>query len=523
MSDPAPASRPAPRLRSIRALRQWLQGSRWRVVFFFGGCLLTLGVLAIAEENWRAERAWNRCRQTLAAAGEKLTLADFKPQPLPPEQNFAATPLLAPPPAARLTNAAPPPFLIDIALGTAPTAQPGPTLGNWRAARRTDLQVWAEAYRSRTNLPAGTDSAAAAVLATLARFEPEFAELRAASLRPYAQFPWTWNQPDQLAPHFQAAKAITQALALHAIAGLAEGRTDAALADVTVSLKLDQALRNEPVMLAYMVRVALLQVTLLPVWEGLAEHRWSDAQLQTFQRQFGQLDLLADLVQTRRGERGLANTLTEQMLTSPPAPAPGGEPATVRAVARDLGFGPRALLRQNQIHINELFQLAIDALQTAASGHEGHRPPNLVAFQARAQSLRTQHPYRALAGLLGPALQSVIEKGIQAQASLDLAVVACALERHRLAHGTYPAQLPALVPDYLARLPLDLADGQPLRYRRDPDGQFVLYSLGLNGQDDGGRVEMISATHNPDPHQGDWVWRYPPTAPASVPPSGHQP
>ena len=29
-------------------------------------------------------------------------------------------------------------------------------------------------------------------------------------------------------------------------------------------------------------------------------------------------------------------------------------------------------------------------------------------------------------------------------------------------------------------------DGQPLRYRRNADGTFLLYSIGENGKDDGG-------------------------------------
>ncbi len=501
----ATASQRAPRPSPFLRLRHWLRGGTWRVVFFTGGCLLTLGVLFIAEENWRAEGAWNRCHTALEARGEKLTLADFAPPPLPAEQNFAATPLLA----ALFTKPTAPAFPITLMLDDAATNSPGTALGSWRVARRTDLTAWANAYRSHTP-SASNVSPGAVVLTALTRFEPQFAELRAASQRPGAQFPWTWDNPDQLAPHFAAAKAITQTLALHASAALAEGRADAALADLTLSLKLDQALRNEPIMLAYLVRASVLQLTLLPVWEGLADHRWSDTQLQEIQQRFSQLNFLADLAQTLRGERGLANSQTEQMIAGPRSSARGDETVNVRSAARSLGFGPHALLRQNQIHINQLFQLAIDPIQAAASNSQGQRPPDLTNFQDQAKSLRTQHPYRVLAGMLVPALQSVIEKGLQAQVSLDLALVACALERHRLAQGTYPARLELLVPAYLPRLPVDLTDGQPLRYQCGPEGKFVLYSVGLNRIDDGGRVELSPETQNPNPHQGDWVWRYPP-------------
>jgi hypothetical protein len=504
MSDPVPAASPAPRLAPLKRLRHWLSGGTWRVVFFTAGCLFTLGIALLAEENWRAEAAWNRCRQTLADRSEKLALADFVPPPVPPEQNFAATPLLA----ALFTKPTAPAFPITLAPDASATNPPGATLGSWRAIRRTDLAAWAAAYR-RHIASASNASPGTVVLTALDRFAHQFAELRVASQRPQAQFPWTWDDPGQLAPHFSAVKTITQALALHAVAALAEGRPDDARADFTLSLKLDQALRNEPIMLAYLVRISVLQLTLLPVWEGLAEHRWSDPQLQEIQRQLGQLNLATDFAQTLRGERGLANFLTERALASPRSQPGNSEAVNVRAAARDFGFGPRALLRQNQIHINELLQLAIDAFQRATSDPANHQLPDLRAFQSRANSLRTQNPYRVLAGTLVPVIQSAIEKQLQAAVSLDLAVTACALERHRLAHGTYPARLELLVPAFLPRLPVDMADGQPIRYRCEADGQFVLYSVGLNGTDDGGRVELSPETRNPDPRQGDWVWCYP--------------
>jgi hypothetical protein len=68
----------------------------------------------------------------------------------------------------------------------------------------------------------------------------------------------------------------------------------------------------------------------------------------------------------------------------------------------------------------------------------------------------------------------------------QLAVTALALARHHLAVGSYPDRLEDLVPRFLAAVPMDPVDGRALRYRRE-DPQFPrLYSVGLNGKDDGG-------------------------------------
>ena len=107
------------------------------------------------------------------------------------------------------------------------------------------------------------------------------------------------------------------------------------------------------------------------------------------------------------------------------------------------------------------------------------------------------------------------------QTAVDEARVACALERYRLANGHFPEILNALVPQYLKELPQDIMDGQPLRYRRTEDGQFVLYSVGSDGVDNGGQLVARRRNWRGEPEPmwrsgpGDWVWRYPATASVS--------
>jgi hypothetical protein len=102
------------------------------------------------------------------------------------------------------------------------------------------------------------------------------------------------------------------------------------------------------------------------------------------------------------------------------------------------------------------------------------------------------------------------QQAAHAQSEVDMAMLACALERYRLAHSEYPDDLQALVPRFGTVLPHDVINGQPLKYRRTADGRFVLYSVGWNEKDDGGLV--ASAKGHPDRQdilQGDWVWEYP--------------
>jgi hypothetical protein len=68
-------------------------------------------------------------------------------------------------------------------------------------------------------------------------------------------------------------------------------------------------------------------------------------------------------------------------------------------------------------------------------------------------------------------------------------LIAClATERFRRARGFWPEKLTDLVPTMLSAVPIDPYDGQPLRYRRSPDGVLV-YSVGPDGEDNGGNVK----------------------------------
>jgi hypothetical protein len=134
--------------------------------------------------------------------------------------------------------------------------------------------------------------------------------------------------------------------------------------------------------------------------------------------------------------------------------------------------------------------------------------PTLVQqSQAAIERLRPR-PYDALSQLLLPGVAGCSEKFARAQTTVDLARVACALERYRLANGQFPETLEGLTPKFIDKLPRDVIDGQPLKYQRTDDGQFVLYSVGWNQADEGGRIALTKAG-NFDANKGDWVWRYP--------------
>jgi hypothetical protein len=91
-----------------------------------------------------------------------------------------------------------------------------------------------------------------------------------------------------------------------------------------------------------------------------------------------------------------------------------------------------------------------------------------------------------MTSVMTPAFIKVLDandRTTQNDANLKVAV---ALERYERDHGRYPDKLDALAPKYLAEVPGDLFSGKALVYRPMPKG-YLLYSVGVNGRDEGGR------------------------------------
>jgi hypothetical protein len=73
-------------------------------------------------------------------------------------------------------------------------------------------------------------------------------------------------------------------------------------------------------------------------------------------------------------------------------------------------------------------------------------------------------------------------------ATRRLLMLELALRQYQLETSAWPDGLESLVPNYVSRMPVDPYDAQrgALRYARTSDG-YLLYSVGYDGDDDGGR------------------------------------
>ncbi|MHC4403624.1 MAG: hypothetical protein ACYTG0_28540 [Planctomycetota bacterium] len=85
-----------------------------------------------------------------------------------------------------------------------------------------------------------------------------------------------------------------------------------------------------------------------------------------------------------------------------------------------------------------------------------------------------------------PSLAAILDADDRDAVWLLLSRTALALAAYRADEGEYPDEIEVLCQKYLAEVPHDLFAGAPFRYQKQGSG-YLLYSVGLNGKDDGGR------------------------------------
>lgn len=504
---------------------RWLFRGRNFVRFIFAvACFVTLAALAYAVENWRGKRAWDHHRRLWESKGEKFAIADLQPAQVPAEKNFALTPLLAPVLEFTRTPEGAASWKDTNALarleGLSAMLPPGRdkhdklVLGNVEKNTFADLQSWAEFYRGNTNYPQapGPVSPAEEVLVALAKFDPELKELHeVATSRPYARFPLEYEYEPTwgiLLPHLARIKALVTLVHVRATAELAAGKSEAAMADLKLGSRLSDSIREEPILISHLVRIATLSLNLQTVREGLARHAWTEAQLSEIQSSLASVNLLAEYGHAMRGERAFAvngfDYLRRLGFWQNPANTLGDSPGLP-----PLNFFPRGWYYQNMVTLSDMHQ----RFTLPAVDPEARRVyPEISEAGSAALSDMPATPYSLLAKTFLPALEKAVLRSARMQVSIDAATVACALERYRLAKGQLPESLDVLVPTFIAKVPNDVIDGKPLRWNRQADGGYVLYSIGWNREDDAGQPGWDKDSKEPrvDLSTGDWAWQMPP-------------
>lgn len=480
---------------------KWFRRIFRKLLILFVLVVLVLSVAGL-EENWRGLHDWEAYVRDQKARHKIMDLRDMAPSHVPDDQNFAMTPLLAPIYKDGKENDDYAEMLKRRFKLNLENNKKKPGTGDMAIGKPLDVVAW-------------QDYLGADPLEWLKQFDPELREITEASRRPYCRFPLDYSLGVEIqSKHFDPLQALTSLFQLRACAELRAGQNDAAWEDARTMLRIANHIGSQQMIIPMLVKITLWQKAMQVVWEGIAARAWTEPQLAALQDDLAGVDFLADLDKAFHSDRAAFNTTFANMFAKPQNPQPDDTVGQMQKVTPN-GLFYRNVLNLNLYYDNYLFKIA------DVPAHRVNRNIS-EALEKDMEGLHTQHflgirifnPYKVLAAIAMPVMTALESKNALSQMRSEEAVVACALERHRLANGHYPASLQDLIPQFLKKVPLDVVDGQPLHYRLNADGSYLLYTDGWNGKDDGGTVVLRNDdSKKVDIREGDWVWQFKPANP----------
>ncbi|MHC4713268.1 MAG: hypothetical protein ACYTAN_08375 [Planctomycetota bacterium] len=319
-----------------------------------------------------------------------------------------------------------------------------------------------------------------------------FALLREAAEFRDCRYSIEWEGFETLLPHLTTARECARVLVLAAWLDALEGRPDEALAKIGDAAALARSLSGEPFPVSLLVQGTCASIAVktgLP--QVLARCRPSDEALRGLQEK---LEAVAETISIDDALEG--EVLTFVYLYN-------------RAIEGDYGklylyyeCYAAANSRQHQLTRFEKWKMRwrYGAHFAAKMGvvlrfFDNTREITPPVLQAPPSQYVTRtgpgEPFPSLEDY-ATQLRSVLVRSEEARATLLAGAAALAALRFQGEHGKWPENLEALVPEFITKVPVDPFSGEGLVYRVFEDG-IAVYSVGVNGVDDGGKPGFVEA------------------------------
>lgn len=305
----------------------------------------------------------------------------------------------------------------------------------------------------------------------------------------YSRYIVDWSSgAATLLPYLSKAKELVQLLRLEARLHLEENHCDRAIQSLLRTFDVAQTLTHEPILISQLVRNACLHLSCLTLQRFLRVCQADEAVLSELTRAVDQAvrDTQGTLQRALIGERSIGNhsfQLSPAQLIQLSPSSSGAAPEWMFNVADTLSR-MTGLRDWDQAFYLETMGKWINAasMQFPEALNEAKQISDQLSRALESKK------FLYVSRMLLPSLDNAFEKFAETEARLRAARVALAIERYRLVKGGgWPETLEQLAPDFLASVPADPFDGQPIRYRRET-GAYLLYSVGRDGTDQAGAI-----------------------------------
>ena len=279
-----------------------------------------------------------------------------------------------------------------------------------------------------------------------------------------------------LFPHYQKIRGLARMLSLQAQVDAARGDMDGAMGASLDSVQMGEQLPHGGTLIGMLVGIACQAIGRRQAWSE-ADHlsavqaRASVRRLEAIRT--GHVPFADTLQEEEWSEQaGLLELMRKRdwpgdmLAAATPDQQEGTSVATWATATRFRLAGKRTIMSNYTRYMD---QSIADARQPYAA----HLAP-------------PPEPTDPVNQILLPVFAGARLNEVKADTENGLLSVTLALRAYKLDHGTYPPTLAALVPGYLQAVPADpFALSGPLRYKRT-GANYLLYSVGPDGKDDGG-------------------------------------
>jgi hypothetical protein len=449
---------------------------------------IAMGVVVFAGliwlSHWRAKKTLRTYKARLVAQGARFGIDEIAPPPAPYDEDFSV--LMTE--ASRLrAHAFDPAYSLALRF-VAPGQVEVPWLGtNLAGSYGRDSVTWAQVTR------------------VMESARDDLKAIHAALKNPAASSALNYRNAGPSGASVIGIRAAGQWLAFEAIERLHRNDLAGAQESLRAVTGLVQLHRKDLTMTTQMIRVAIAGLAFDQTCLALQVPGWTETQLEELQAQWQKLEWFTSASSTLEMERACSLEVFErarnhglQQVLGGPAPSPTG-PLDFKTIFEERFRG--ALWRMAFVDKDELFYLEtterlLEALRSGSLHQSWRRLSVEVAESDKRIRARFEAPaaFRfSMSGMVLGNWSRAFEHMMRQETLRSLMLSALALQRYQLRHGNFPPELGSLVPAFLAAVPVDYMNGQPIHYRVEPDGSFRLYSVGLDGKDDGGNPEPILA------------------------------
>ena len=510
---------------AIMAGRIWkIRKARRRLLFGIGISvivLLLVGVISVGVGSYVSIKRWDELKDRLESDGQTMVFADIIPAPVPDDLNFGAAPALTnlrlPENAAKREHLE---CMVDWNReGLEEYEFRGSDLNRLSYSQARDLLAYLE------EAPAGSfdaESRQEIGERLLGRFNEAdehgiFLELSRVSQLPESQLIPGWEKlaenPKRLEKgndEIDALRAFAFTNSKRITAALWSGDDEVFTEAFETQVQIARALSNEPTMIGPVFGMVPLVQAIGAVWERLLLRGVDPETLVRWDIRMTSVALDQMLLTALQGEMIQAADIIGDLATDRDSLEILNDGGALGLGLTFSGSGAVALVKEEATQ-NFYDYFVVPARSGWRQSWEG-----VGLYHEEVEAAVQKNPLRAFARMMTETMPIAVDNIILTESMLRRARIAIALERFFLTKGSYPAALSDLVPTFLSEIPGDPVTSGRTGYRKDPDnGRYVLWHVGLDGEDDGGRIipdpgggEEFPKINRRD-YEGDWVWRYP--------------